>query len=293
MPNKLGIILAGGSSNRLKPATLAVTKQLLGVYDKPMIYYPLSTLMLAGIRNYVLICNPREIESFQRVFENCHEEMGINITYAVQKEPKGIPEAYSITKDVLGEIVYNYENSYLILGDNIFYGATLSGVLQLPYTNATIFLQKVADPSRFGIAELDNHGIIVSLQEKPVHPKGNLAITGLYIYPNDVYEKVKTLKPSVRGELEITDLNQLYLNEKKLSGIKLARGVVWFDTGTADALLEAAQFIQTIQRHHRFLIGSPHEIAYNNKWITKQQLHKIIQKYEGSQYGYILRETYE
>jgi len=286
----LGIILAGGSSNRLKPATLAVTKQLLSVYDKPMIYYPLSTLMLAGIRDIVLITTEAEQDAFKKVFEGSQEEFGVNITYAVQKHPGGIPEAYSIVADTLGNKIYEYEKSYLILGDNIFYGATMTGVLNKPYSNAIIFLQRVSDPQRFGVVELDMHNTIVSMEEKPNHPKSNLAVTGLYVYPNDVYEKVSLLKPSPRNELEMMDLSKMYLVENRLQAIKLARGIVWFDCGTADSLLEASQFIQVIQKHHRLLVGSPHEIAFNNKWISNQQFSAVVKKFTNSNYGNSLGE---
>jgi glucose-1-phosphate thymidylyltransferase len=290
---KLGIILAGGKSSRLYPATLVTTKQLLPVYDKPLIYYPLTTLMLAGIKDYVIISSPLEIDHYKRLFSNHLDELGINITFAVQENSIGIADAFRITKNILGDKVFDFDSHCLILGDNIFYGAGFSGQLKHVDTSTmNIFVHQVPNAKEFGVAELEDDKVI-SLEEKPENPKSNLAVTGLYFYPNDVYIKVQELTPSARGELEITDLNKIYLNEGKLSAVKLSRGVVWFDTGTSDSLLEAANFIQTLQKHQGVLVGSPHEVAINKRWTTKEKISSFILKCNKTFYGQYLSELYD
>lgn len=294
MPKTLGIILAGGKSSRLYPATLVVTKQTLPIYDKPLIYYPLSTLMLSGIRDFVIISTPKEKPVFEELFYDASRLLGINITFAVQHFPKGIADAFNVVEDSLYEgSLRKYDRVALILGDNIFYGASLTKLLQNSnqYSDsATCFAIKVSDPERFGVVEMDDSGKAVSLEEKPKHPKSNLAVTGLYFYPSDVFNKVKALRPSSRNELEITDLNRMYLVNEKLNVTKLLRGMVWFDTGTAESLMEASQFIQSLQKHQGFIVGSPHEIAYNSGWISKDELKETALLCEKSNYGQYLME---
>ncbi len=286
---RLGIILAAGQSSRLYPSTLATTKQLLPIYDKPLIYYPLSTLMLADIKNYIIIVSPNELNTFTRLFHNSKEELGIDITILVQEEPRGIADAFNIVSDYLGTDVYNYDQHVLILGDNIFYGSGLSHLLEnVTPTNANIFLYKVQDPSAFGVAEVVD-GIVTSVEEKPKNPKSDYAITGLYFYPTSAYLYTKMLTPSARGELEITDLNNFYLKRKELTGVQLLRGMVWFDTGTPDSMLEASNFIQNIQKHQGYLVNSPHEIAFNKKWISEEQLLGIATKCGKTAYGKYLK----
>tara|TARA_R110000868_G_scaffold378447_1_gene643889 strand:+ start:1175 stop:2065 length:891 start_codon:yes stop_codon:yes gene_type:complete len=291
---KLGIILAGGKSTRLYPATLVTTKQLLPVYDKPLIYYPLTTLMLSGIKEYVLIASPTEIDHYKRLFSDATTELGINITFAVQTESIGIADAFRITRNVLGDKVFEFDTHSLILGDNIFYGAGFSGQLKhTDVSNTTIFVHQVPSAKDFGVAELDDNNKVISLEEKPLEPKSNLAVTGLYFYPKDVYTKVEELKPSARGELEITDLNKMYLSEGRLTAVRLLRGVVWFDTGTSDSLLEAANFIQTLQHHQGVLVGSPHEVAITKKWTTKEKISSFILKCSKTFYGQYLSRLYD
>ena len=285
----LGIILAGGKSSRLYPATLVTTKQLLPVYDKPLIYYSLSTLMLAGIREFIIITTPEERENFSALFGNAKKELGIDIHILTQPSPRGIADAFNIVKEYLGKKVYHYTRHALILGDNIFYAGGLTGLLNSVEDDvASIFLYPVQNPSDFGIANVltaSNKLKVWSVQEKPVSPTSNLAITGLYFYPNTVYEYVEYLVPSHRMELEITDLNDLYLQLNKLEAVKLPRGTVWFDTGNPDSLLEASNFVQTIQKHQSFLVGSPHEIAINNGWITAQDILPFIEQCKTTKYG--------
>ncbi|CAB4124303.1 RfbA dTDP-glucose pyrophosphorylase [uncultured Caudovirales phage] len=285
----LGIILAAGKSSRLYPATLAATKQVLPIYDKPLVYYPLSTLMLAGVREFVLISTPQEKPIFQALFKDCEETMGIKMYYGVQNNSNGIADAFNVVMETLHGSINVYDRYALILGDNIFYGATMSGQIRdaNEHTGATIFATKVSDPERFGIVEL-NGKVAVSLEEKPETPKSNLAVTGLYFYPQDVFDRVYRLKPSLRGELEITDLNREYLNSNDLTVIKLARGVVWFDTGTPDSMLDASNIIQTLQKRQNILIGSPHEVAYNNGWINQEQLFRTITVCNKTEYGSLL-----
>ena len=287
---KLGIILAAGRSSRLYPSTLATTKQLLPIYDKPLIYYPLTTLMLAGIRDFIIIVAPHEHDSFVRLFRDADKEMGINVTFLIQQEPTGIADAFNIVYQYLEEKIYDYDSHALILGDNIFYGTYLTGTLQsVDPKKATVFLYPVKNPSEFGVATVEND-LVVDLEEKPKKPKSNLAVTGLYFYPPSVYLYARQLTPSSRGELEITDLNKLYLKNKLLTGTHFKRGMVWFDTGTPDSMLEASNFIQNIQKHQSYLIGSPHEIGINNEWVEKKNIISFVEKCSKTEYGQYLRK---
>lgn len=287
--NKLGIILAGGTSSRLYPSTLAVTKQLLPIYDKPLIYYPLSTLMLAGIRDVVIIVVPHELQNFQKLFVNSKQELGISIRFATQSLPRGIADAFHVVRELLGDKVYEYDQHTLILGDNIFYGAGLTGLLHEPNsTRATIFGCHVKHPEQFGVVELQGN-VVKWIHEKPREFKGNYAVTGLYFYPKDVYLYMEHITPSVRRELEITDLNNLYLSQGRLDVVRLPRGMAWFDTGNADAMLEASNFIHTIQSQQNILVGSPHEVALRHGWVTYNELRSFIEKCSKTQYGTYLR----
>lgn len=291
MSKTLGVILAAGKSSRLYPATLAATKQLLPIYDKPLIYYPLSTLMLAGIDEFVIISNPKEKQVFQELFKDAKKYLGVNIEFAVQETPKGIADAFNVVYDHLFDHVSVYDRIALILGDNIFYGASLTSMLKWANAadSAVTFALQVNDPERFGVVEIDKYGNALSIEEKPKDPKSNLAVTGLYFYPKDVFAKVRGLSPSAREELEITDLNKLYLEEKRLTVQKMLRGMVWFDTGTADSLMEAAQFIQTLQNIQGIMIGSPHEVAYNNSWIDEENLRYTAELCGKTEYGKYLK----
>jgi glucose-1-phosphate thymidylyltransferase len=268
----LGIILAGGKSSRLYPATLAVSKQLLPVYDKPLIYYPLSTLMLAGVKEFLIITNPLESQFFFKLLGD-GRDLGIHIEYATQPKPDGIANAFKIASLHYIMALEEFDQVALILGDNIFYGASLSESLveasNFDQPAAQIFTQRVTHPNRFGVVEFDDNGDVLSIEEKPTHPKSNFVSTGLYFYPMDVFEKVYRLRPSARGEYEITDLNNIYLKLGMLKAVQLKRGVSWFDTGTPESLLEASNFIKAIQDHQGYLVGSPHEIAFNKNWIGK------------------------
>lgn len=289
MYKKLGILLAGGKSSRLYPSTLATTKQLLPIYDKPLIYYPLATLMLAGIQDIIVIVTPHEHDNFARLFHNAEKEMGVNITLLIQQTPKGIPDAFNIVYQYLQEKVYEYDTHALILGDNIFHGSSLTDTMMaIDPSVANIFLYSVKNPSEFGIATVKNSKVI-SLEEKPKTPKSNLAVTGLYFYPPNVYLYAKQLTPSARGELEITDLNKLYLSHNKLHAAQFRRGMVWFDTGTPDAMLEASNFIQNIQKHQSFIVCSPHEIAINNGWISRTDILSFIDLCSKTEYGQYLK----
>lgn len=292
----LGIILAAGKSTRLYPATLTATKQLLPVYDKPLIYYPLTTLMLAGVRDFIIIVSPQEKDNFTRLFNSANEELGINIRVLIQDHPRGIADAFKIiSKEIPLEELLDYDNHALILGDNIFYGAGLCGTLQEAFQDtkhAHIFLYPTQTPELFGVAETKD-GVVLSLVEKPTKPKSNLAVTGLYIYPPSVYVHVALLNPSARGELEITDLNNEYLHNNQLKASTLLRGTVWFDTGNAEALLEASNFIYNIQKHQNYLVGSPHEIAINNKWVKDHEIEPFIKMCEKTAYGKYLRKLLE
>jgi len=292
----LGIILSAGKSTRLYPATLTATKQLLPVYDKPLIYYPLTTLMLAGIRDFIIIVSPGELDNFHNLFKNAKDELGINIKILVQETPKGIADAFKvISNNIPTEELLEYDSHVLILGDNIYYGAglqtTLLDALSDP-NNAHIFLYPSKYPEQFGVAEVSD-GKVISLVEKPNKPKSNLIVTGLYMYPPSVYLYANLLSPSNRGELEITDLNKQYLYHKELKATRLLRGTVWFDTGNADAMLEASNFIQNVQKHQNYLIGSPHEIAINKKWVTKNSIAPFITKCIKTEYGQYLQNLLE
>jgi glucose-1-phosphate thymidylyltransferase len=282
MTKRRGIILAGGSGSRLYPATLASSKQLLPVYDKPMIYYPLSTLMLAGIRDIMIISTPVDTPRFEQLLGS-GKEMGIRLTYAVQPEPKGLAQAYLIAEEFV-----NGEPSALILGDNIFWGAHWQDDLKSANANqdgATIFSYHVNDPERFGIVTLDNAGKPVDIEEKPAKPRSRLAVTGLYFYDGEASEIARQLKPSARGELEITDLNRVYLEKKKLEVIRISRGSLWLDTGTPDSLLEASQMIAIMERHQHLKIGCPEEIAWRMGWVDDAQLLHLSHNRGNSSYG--------
>ena len=287
-----GIILAGGAGTRLYPLTMVTSKQLLPVYDKPMIYYPLSTLMLAGIREILVISTPVDIHNFEKLLRD-GSQFGLSISYAVQPSPDGLAQAFLIGKDFIGD-----DSAALVLGDNIFYGSGLGDKLRAAAKDAdkgyaTVFGYYVNDPERFGIMEFDKDDNIISIEEKPEHPKSNYCVTGLYFYPKGVAEKAKKVKPSPRGELEITTLNQLYLDEKRIKGTILGRGFAWLDTGTMDSLLDAAQYVQMVEKRQGVKISAPEEIAYRFKWINKAQLLESAKAYGKSNYGEHLKNVAE
>ena len=277
-----GIVLAGGSGTRLYPITKAISKQITPIYDKPMIYYPLSALMLAGIREILVISTPRDIVVFEELLED-GSNFGLKITYAIQEKPNGLAEAFLIGEKFIGN-----DSCALVLGDNIFYGHGFSGMLKEASSKrkgATIFGYYVNNPKDFGVVEFDENGKAISLEEKPENPKSNYAIPGLYFYDNTVVKKAKQVKPSKRGELEITTLNEMYLKENNLNVVNLGRGMAWFDTGTHDALLEASNFIKTIQSRQGIMIACLEEIAYRNSWIDKEKIKKLAQPLIKSSYG--------
>lgn len=277
-----GIILAGGSGTRLYPLTSVTSKQLLPIYDKPMIYYPLSTLMLAGIQDILIISTPQDLPNFEKLLGD-GSRFGIHLSYKEQPSPDGLAQAFLIGEEFIGD-----DSCAMILGDNIFYGHGLVRRLEKAYKNtgrATIFGYLVEDPERFGIVEFDDDLKVVSLEEKPEKPKSNFAVTGLYFYDNHVVEKAKQVKPSARGELEITDLNKLYLEEGLLDVELLGRGFAWLDTGTMESLLEAGTFVKQVESIQGIVISAPEEIAYNNGWIDDEELKKAIQNYGKSPYG--------
>jgi len=277
-----GIILAGGSGTRLYPITKGVSKQLLPIYDKPMVYYPLSVLMLAGIREVLIISTPEDIDGFKRLLGD-GAQFGIQLEYAVQPSPDGLAQAFIIGEDFIGN-----SNVCLVLGDNIFYGFDFSRTLREAATlndGAIVFGYYVNDPERYGVAEFDKDGKVLSLEEKPAVPKSNYAVTGLYFYSNDVVEKAKGLKPSKRGELEITDLNRLYLEEERLSLKMMGRGMAWLDTGTHDSLLEASNFISTIENRQGLKVACLEEIAYRYGYINKEQLLALAEPLKKNHYG--------
>lgn len=285
-----GIILAGGAGTRLYPLTMTVSKQILPVYDKPMIYYPLSTLMIAGIRDILIISTPKDIGNFEALLGD-GSAFGIKLSYAVQHAPNGLPEAF-----IIGEDFIDGDSCALILGDNLFYGNGLGDLLRSTKKTvekgfSTIFGYYVNDPQRFGVVEFNDDGDVLSIEEKPKKPKSNYAVTGLYFYNNSVCEIAKTLKPSSRGELEITDLNNAYLNQNKLKLQLLGRGNAWLDTGTVDSLLEASNFVRIIENRQGIQIAALEELAYNNQWITKDDLIKSIKKYGNSNYGKYLQQV--
>lgn len=282
-----GIILAGGSGTRLYPITKATSKQLVPIYDKPMIYYPMSVLMLAGIKDILLISTPEYLEQFKDLFDN-GRELGLNIQYAVQEEPRGLADAFIVGADFIGN-----DTVALVLGDNIFYGAGLSQQLQeaaAKTTGATVFGYQVKDPERFGVVEFDKDGRVLSIVEKPAQPKSNFAVTGLYFYDNDVVEIAANVKPSDRGEIEISDINQAYLDRGDLDVQVMGRGYAWLDTGTHDSLLEASSFIATIQKQQNLKVASLEEIAYRMGYIDVKQLEILAQPLKKNDYGqYLLR----
>lgn len=285
-----GIILAGGSGTRLYPLTLVTSKQLLPVYDKPMIYYPLSTLMLAGIREILIISTPQDLPNFERLLGD-GSPFGLSLSYQVQPSPDGLAQAF-----VLGEEFAGNDRCAMILGDNIFYGAGLTEQLRKAVAQeegATVFGYYVEDPERFGVVELGPDGKVVSIEEKPAHPKSNYAVTGLYFYDRRVCEWAKKLKPSPRGELEITDLNRLYLEDGSLHVITLGRGYAWLDTGTVDSLAEASEFVRVVESREGIQISAPEEIAYRNGWIGKEELCSAAERYGKSLYGKHLRQVAE
>ena len=287
-----GIVLAGGAGTRLYPLTKVTSKQLLPIYDKPMIYYPLSTLMLAGIRDILVISTPDDTPRFEALLGD-GSQFGIKLSYAVQPKPEGLAQAFLIGEEFIGD-----EPCAMVLGDNIFYGGWFRKNLSEAVKNAengiaTIFGYYVNDPERFGIVEFDKNLKVLSVEEKPKNPKTNYCITGLYFYDKHVVEKAKQVKPSARGELEITDLNKLYLDEEKLAVQILGRGFAWMDTGTMDSLMEASSFIQTVQNRQGIVISAPEEIAYHSKWIDKEQLLKSAELYGKSPYGEHLKRVAE
>lgn len=285
-----GIILAGGSGTRLYPLTKYTSKQALPVYDKPMIYYPLSTLMLAGIRDILIISTPRDLPTFKNMLGD-GSNFGIRLSYAEQPSPDGLAQAFIIGEDFIGK-----DKCAMILGDNIFHGNGLSRVLKQAAekeTGATVFGYYVDDPERFGVVEFDKDGEVISIEEKPKEPKSNYAVAGLYIYDNNVVEYAKKIKPSERGELEITDINKLYLQEGQLHVKLLGRGYAWLDTGTIESLLEAAEFMSILEKRQGIKVCIPEEIAYKNGWISAKKLGEIISEYGKSNYGNYLRKVKE
>ena len=277
-----GIILAGGSGTRLYPITKAISKQITPIYDKPMIYYPLSVLMLAGIREILVISTPRDVVVFEELLED-GSNFGLKISYAIQEKPNGLAEAFLIGEKFIGN-----DSCALVLGDNIFYGHGFTGMLKEASSKekgATIFGYYVNNPKDFGVVEFDKNGRAISLEEKPENPKSNYAIPGLYFYDNTVVEKAKQVKPSKRGELEITTLNEMYLKENNLNVVSLGRGMAWLDTGTHDALLEASNFVKTIQSRQGVMVACPEEISYRNGWIDKHKIKELAEPLLKSEYG--------
>ena len=290
MKNRKGIILAGGSATRLYPLTLAISKQIMPIYDKPMIYYPLSVLMEADIKDILIISTPRDIVVFKELLGD-GSKWGMHFEYKVQEKPKGLADAFIVGSDFIGQ-----DNVAMILGDNMFYGNNLNKILKHANERedeATIFGYYVKDPRRYGVVEIDKVGNAISIEEKPEIPKSHYAVPGLYFYTNDVIEIAKNVKPSDRGEIEITSINDEYMRRGKLKVEKLGRAMTWFDTGTHDSLLETASFVQTIEKRQGMQICSPDEIAYEKGWITAEELLKIADKFMKTDYGKFLKELAE
>lgn len=285
-----GIVLAGGSGTRLYPSTVVVSKQLLPIYDKPMIYYPISVLMLAGIRDILIISTPHDLPNFEKLLGN-GSQLGVNFSYKVQPNPDGLAQAF-----ILGEEFIGNEAVAMVLGDNIFYGAGFSGTLKKAAktaeikNEATVFGYSVKDPERFGVVEFDNSGKVISIEEKPIVPKSNYAVTGLYFYDNSVVEKAKNLKPSSRGELEITDLNKIYLEQNKLNVELFGRGFAWLDTGTHKSLLQAGQYVQTIEENQGIKIACLEEVSYRMGFLTKEQIAETAEKHKNNEYYSYVRD---
>ncbi len=287
MKNRKGIILAGGSGTRLYPLTIAISKQIMPVYDKPMIYYPISVLMEANIKEVLIISTPRDIVVFKELLGD-GSQWGMHFEYKIQEKPNGLAEAFIIGDEFIGQ-----DNVAMILGDNMFYGSHLSEILKRANereNESTIFGYYVKDPRRYGVVEIDENGKAISIEEKPEEPKSNYAVPGLYFYTNDVIEIAKNTKPSARGELEITSVNDEYMKRGKLTVEKLGNGMAWFDTGTHDALIETASFVQTIEKRQGIQVSCPEEIAYKKGWITAEELSKIADKYMKTEYGQYLKD---
>ena len=288
-----GIILAGGAGTRLYPLTMVTSKQLLPVYDKPMIYYPLSTLMLAGIKDILIISTPEDTPRFEHLLSD-GSQFGVNLSYCVQPSPDGLAQAFLLGESFIGE-----DACAMVLGDNIFYGNGFGRILRGAVENAeksaraTVFGYYVNDPQRFGVVEFDDQGRVISIEEKPKEPKSNYAVTGLYFYPKGVSEMAKQVRPSARGELEITTLNEMYLKEETLDVQLLGRGFAWLDTGTMDSLVDAADFVRMVEKRQGIKISAPEEIAYKNGWITKEKLLESAQRYGKSPYGEHLKAVAE
>ncbi len=286
-----GIVLAGGSGTRLYPLTMITSKQLLPIYDKPMVYYPLSTLMLAGIRDILIISTPRDLPNFEKLLGD-GSDYGLNLSYKVQPSPDGLAQAFTLGEEFIGD-----DSCAMVLGDNIFYGNGFSKILRAAVKNAeendraSVFGYYVEDPERFGVVEFDADGKVISVEEKPTDPKSNYAITGLYFYPNKVVRDAAALKPSDRGELEITDLNRVFLERGELDVQLLGRGFAWLDTGTMDSLLEAGEFVQMVEKRQGVKISAIEEIAYKNGWISKEKLIESAERYGKSSYGAHLKKV--
>lgn len=290
MKNRKGIILAGGSGTRLYPLTLAISKQIMPVYDKPMIYYPLSMLMLANIRDVLIISTPRDVKVFEELLGD-GKKWGMNFSYAIQEKPRGLADAFIIGEEFIGD-----DDVAMVLGDNIFFGQSLTEKLERvsnEHDFATVFGYPVKDPRAYGVVEVDENNNAISLEEKPEHPKSNLCVPGLYFYPNDVIQIAKQVKPSARGEIEITAVNEEYLRQKRLKVERLGRGLAWLDTGTHSDLLEAANFVKTIENRQGMQVSCPEEIAYRKKWIDKEKLLEIIKPFLKTEYGKYLKNLAE